>query len=147
MNAANFATTSANVRHGTALSRLLDGRRSVIDTSRNGNGPAPAGPSAAPRPRSLRSRGRTRFLSPPYRGHPNRRRIDSMNWCTVAASEGTSRSRMLLARSMSFRMLLCLHPSARVYLWPYVPLPSEASHSRSTPVGWSVGSSSITMIE
>jgi endoglucanase len=43
LNVANFETTTANLRYGTLLSRLLPGRRFVIDTSRNGNGPARRG--------------------------------------------------------------------------------------------------------
>ncbi|WP_430788545.1 glycoside hydrolase family 6 protein [Actinoplanes sp. G11-F43] len=40
LNVANFETTTANLRYGTELSRLLAGRHFVIDTSRNGSGPA-----------------------------------------------------------------------------------------------------------
>ncbi|WP_433793452.1 glycoside hydrolase family 6 protein [Actinoplanes sp. CA-252034] len=40
INVANFQTTGANLRYGTELSRLLSGRHFVVDTSRNGNGPA-----------------------------------------------------------------------------------------------------------
>ncbi|MFC4065480.1 glycoside hydrolase family 6 protein [Actinoplanes subglobosus] len=40
VNVANFQTTRANLRYGRELSRLLAGRHFVIDTSRNGNGPA-----------------------------------------------------------------------------------------------------------
>jgi endoglucanase len=43
LNVANFETTADNVRYGTALSRLLGGARFVVDTSRNGNGPAQVG--------------------------------------------------------------------------------------------------------
>ncbi|WP_250005505.1 glycoside hydrolase family 6 protein [Actinoplanes sp. M2I2] len=40
LNVANFETTSSNIRYGTRLSRRLGGAHFVIDTSRNGNGPA-----------------------------------------------------------------------------------------------------------
>ena len=40
LNVANFETTAANISYGTALSRHLGGAHFVIDTSRNGNGPA-----------------------------------------------------------------------------------------------------------
>ena len=40
LNVANFETTAANVSYGTALSERLGGAHFVIDTSRNGNGPA-----------------------------------------------------------------------------------------------------------
>ncbi|WP_306205961.1 glycoside hydrolase family 6 protein [Actinoplanes sp. RD1] len=44
LNVANFETTEANIRYGTELSGHLNGARFVIDTSRNGNGPADRGP-------------------------------------------------------------------------------------------------------
>ena len=40
LNVANFETTKSNVKYGTRLSHRLDGAHFVIDTSRNGNGPA-----------------------------------------------------------------------------------------------------------
>ncbi|MEU4692609.1 glycoside hydrolase family 6 protein [Actinoplanes sp. NPDC023714] len=40
LNVANFETTEANVGYGTQISERLGGARFVIDTSRNGNGPA-----------------------------------------------------------------------------------------------------------
>jgi endoglucanase len=43
LNVANFRTTSENLIYGTTLSRLLSGRHFVVDTSRNGNGPARRG--------------------------------------------------------------------------------------------------------
>jgi endoglucanase len=43
LNVANFETTTANITYGTALSGLLGGAHFVIDTSRNGNGPADLG--------------------------------------------------------------------------------------------------------
>ncbi|MBG0563222.1 glycoside hydrolase family 6 protein [Actinoplanes aureus] len=43
LNVANFETTPDNLRYGTLLSRLLAGRHFVVDTSRNGNGPARRG--------------------------------------------------------------------------------------------------------
>lgn len=41
LNVANFETTEANIAYGTAISDRLGGLPFVIDTSRNGNGPAP----------------------------------------------------------------------------------------------------------
>ncbi|MFC4069321.1 glycoside hydrolase family 6 protein [Actinoplanes subglobosus] len=41
LNVANFETTEDNVAYGTAVSDRLGGKPFVIDTSRNGNGPAP----------------------------------------------------------------------------------------------------------
>ena len=43
LNVANFETTAANVAYGTRLSALLGGAHFVVDTSRNGNGPARKG--------------------------------------------------------------------------------------------------------
>jgi endoglucanase len=43
LNVANFEATADNVRYGAALSALLGGARFVVDTSRNGNGPAQIG--------------------------------------------------------------------------------------------------------
>ncbi|BCY05695.1 glycoside hydrolase family 6 protein [Actinoplanes sp. L3-i22] len=43
LNVANFETTKDNLRYGTELSRLLGNAHFVIDTSRNGNGPARPG--------------------------------------------------------------------------------------------------------
>ncbi|WP_232344095.1 glycoside hydrolase family 6 protein [Actinoplanes awajinensis] len=40
LNVANFETTDANIGYGTAISDRLGGAHFVIDTSRNGNGPA-----------------------------------------------------------------------------------------------------------
>ncbi|MFI5935591.1 glycoside hydrolase family 6 protein [Actinoplanes sp. NPDC051494] len=44
LNVANFETTQSNVTYGTALSGQLSGTKFVVDTSRNGNGPAAQGP-------------------------------------------------------------------------------------------------------
>ncbi|MDI6097182.1 glycoside hydrolase family 6 protein [Actinoplanes sp. NEAU-A12] len=41
LNVANFETTEANIAYGTAVSDRVGGLPFVIDTSRNGNGPAP----------------------------------------------------------------------------------------------------------
>jgi endoglucanase len=43
VNVSNFATTAANVAFGNSLSAQLHGAHFVIDTSRNGLGPLPAG--------------------------------------------------------------------------------------------------------
>ncbi len=43
LNVANFETTANNIRYGTAVSRQVSGAHFVIDTSRNGNGPAKVG--------------------------------------------------------------------------------------------------------
>ncbi|AEV86464.1 endoglucanase [Actinoplanes sp. SE50] len=40
LNVANFETTQANLDYGTSISDRLGGTHFVIDTSRNGNGPA-----------------------------------------------------------------------------------------------------------
>ncbi len=41
LNVSNFVSTEDNVSYGNHLSNLLGGKRYVIDTSRNGRGPAP----------------------------------------------------------------------------------------------------------
>jgi endoglucanase len=43
LNVSNFATTAANIAYGDSLSHQLGGAHFVIDTSRNGLGPLPAG--------------------------------------------------------------------------------------------------------
>jgi len=43
LNVANFETTADNITYGTRLSGLLGGAHFVVDTSRNGNGPARKG--------------------------------------------------------------------------------------------------------
>jgi len=40
LNVLNYMTTEANTTYGTAISSLLGGKHFVIDTSRNGRGPA-----------------------------------------------------------------------------------------------------------
>ncbi|GGO89437.1 glycoside hydrolase family 6 protein [Wenjunlia tyrosinilytica] len=55
VNVANFETTEASRSYGHLLSGALDGAHFVIDTSRNGNGPAP------------RSRLREAWCNPPGR--------------------------------------------------------------------------------
>ncbi len=44
LNTANFFTTEDEIGYGEAISGLTNGKHYVIDTSRNGNGPAPAEP-------------------------------------------------------------------------------------------------------
>jgi endoglucanase len=43
LNVANFERTADNIAYGTRLSALLGGAHFVVDTSRNGNGPAQQG--------------------------------------------------------------------------------------------------------
>ncbi|GAA3911527.1 glycoside hydrolase family 6 protein [Actinoplanes auranticolor] len=43
LNVANFETTADNIAYGSRLSALLNGAHFVVDTSRNGNGPAEKG--------------------------------------------------------------------------------------------------------
>ncbi|GAA2685537.1 glycoside hydrolase family 6 protein [Actinoplanes palleronii] len=60
LNVANFETTTDNMGYGMELSKLLGGAHFVIDTSRNGNGPA------------RRGAGDRHWCNPPGRrlGHP-----------------------------------------------------------------------------
>lgn len=53
LNVSNFIRTDANVEYGTEISDLLDGKRFVIDTSRNGVGPSPDGEWCNPEGRAL----------------------------------------------------------------------------------------------
>ena len=41
LNVSNFGTTASNTDYGTQISAQLGGKHFIIDTSRNGNGPAP----------------------------------------------------------------------------------------------------------
>ncbi|WP_242584891.1 glycoside hydrolase family 6 protein [Streptomyces sp. MST-110588] len=43
LNISNFQTTEENTEYGKRLSALVGGKHFVIDTGRNGNGPAPGG--------------------------------------------------------------------------------------------------------
>ncbi|REK90956.1 endoglucanase [Streptomyces inhibens] len=43
LNISNYQTTQENTKYGKRLSALVGGKHFVIDTSRNGNGPAPGG--------------------------------------------------------------------------------------------------------
>ncbi|WP_030376588.1 glycoside hydrolase family 6 protein [Streptomyces rimosus] len=43
LNISNFQTTEENEKYGKQLSSMVGGKHFVIDTSRNGNGPAPGG--------------------------------------------------------------------------------------------------------
>jgi endoglucanase len=61
LNVANFYTTAGSIAYGHQIAQQLGGAHFVIDTSRNGNGPATDGGSSAPR-----------WCNPPGRalGHP-----------------------------------------------------------------------------
>ena len=61
LNVSNYIATSENVQYGDALSNRLGGVGYVIDTSRNGNGPAASGEWCNPPGRAL---GATPTLSP-----------------------------------------------------------------------------------
>jgi endoglucanase len=49
LNVGNFYGTDTTIRYGTSLSRQLGGAHFVIDTGRNGNGPAPVPTDGAPK--------------------------------------------------------------------------------------------------
>jgi endoglucanase len=53
VNVSNFQTTSAELSYGRRISRLVGGKPFVIDTSRNGRGPAPGGAWCNPPERGL----------------------------------------------------------------------------------------------
>jgi endoglucanase len=60
LNVANFQATPGQVAYGHALARRLPGTRFVVDTSRNGQGPAPDGAWCNPPGRGLGRRPSTR---------------------------------------------------------------------------------------
>ncbi|MBB5936353.1 glycoside hydrolase family 6 protein [Streptomyces zagrosensis] len=85
LNVSNFHTTATSTTYGQRLSRLLDGAHFVIDTSRNGNGPAGEGghervwcnPSG-------------RALGEPPTTHTGRPRVDAYLWVKrPGESDGT----------------------------------------------------------
>jgi endoglucanase len=86
-NVANFQTTGASLAHGRAISRRVDGKRFVVDTGRNGNGPW-----LGDEPNS--------WCNPPGRGlgtppttNPGRGGVDAFLWIKhPGASDGTCRS-------------------------------------------------------
>jgi endoglucanase len=53
VNVSNFQTTSSSIAYGKAISALIDGKHFVIDTSRNGLGPAADGQWCNPDGRAL----------------------------------------------------------------------------------------------
>lgn len=71
LNVSNFQTTANSIRYGDAISALTDGRHYVIDTSRNGLGPAPGAQWCNPPGRALGSEPTSRT------GHP---RVDAFLW-------------------------------------------------------------------
>lgn len=57
LNVSNYETTGNNVRYGKSLSSKVGGKRFIVDTSRNGNGPGgtwcnPSGRALGPKPTS-----------------------------------------------------------------------------------------------
>jgi endoglucanase len=62
LNVSNFRSTAAELAYGRRLSRLTAGKRFVVDTSRNGRGPAPGGDWCNPEGRALGTAPRTRRL-------------------------------------------------------------------------------------
>lgn len=53
LNVSNFTTTEANITYGSQISAKTGGAHFVVDTSRNGNGPAPGGEWCNPAGRAL----------------------------------------------------------------------------------------------
>ncbi len=53
LNVSNFGSTSSEVSYGTAITTALDGSHFIVDTSRNGQGPAPGGAWCNPPGRGL----------------------------------------------------------------------------------------------
>lgn len=81
LNVANFVSTTENVEYGRAVQRLVGGVGFVIDTGRNGAGPAPDGEWCNPPGRKLGSPPTT---SPPYGA------VDALLWIKrPGESDGT----------------------------------------------------------
>jgi endoglucanase len=64
LNVSNYVGTEENVKYGTQLSSLLGGVHFIIDTSRNGAGPAPGNAWCNPPGRALGPRPTIRTSSP-----------------------------------------------------------------------------------
>lgn len=64
LNVANFQRTRDNITFGREISSRLDGEHFVVDTSRNGLGPAPDGQSCNPPERALGGRPTARTADP-----------------------------------------------------------------------------------
>jgi endoglucanase len=64
LNVSNFQTTASSIAYGKQIAAQLGGRRFVIDTSRNGNGPAPGGSWCNPPDRALGPRPTARTDDP-----------------------------------------------------------------------------------
>jgi endoglucanase len=56
LNVSNFLTTDAEIAYGNAVSTLVGGKHFIVDTSRNGLGPAPDGAWCNPSGRALGDR-------------------------------------------------------------------------------------------
>ncbi len=81
LNVANFVGTGENVEYGQALSAELGGTGFIIDTSRNGAGPAPGNEWCNPPGRKL---GPTPTTDPPWA------RVDALLWVKAPGeSDGT----------------------------------------------------------
>lgn len=81
LNVANFVGTAENVEYGRAVQRLVGDVGFIIDTSRNGAGPAPDGEWCNPPGRKL---GAPPTTSPPYAG------VDALLWIkSPGESDGT----------------------------------------------------------
>jgi endoglucanase len=82
LNVSNFRTTASQVRYGRRVSRAAGGKHFVIDTSRNGRGPAAGGEWCNPPGRGLGTPPRTRRL-------PSRL-VDALLWVKrPGESDGT----------------------------------------------------------
>lgn len=64
LNVSNFITSSASISYGQQLSGLVGGKHFVIDTSRNGNGPAPDNTWCNPDGRALGEKPTTQTGNP-----------------------------------------------------------------------------------
>jgi len=82
LNVSNYNRTADEVAYGTKLSKATNGKHFVIDTSRNGQGPAPDNEWCNPPGRALGERPRTTNL-------PSKR-VDALLWIKAPGeSDGT----------------------------------------------------------
>jgi endoglucanase len=72
LNVSNFRRTRTEVAYGTRIAEITGGKPFVVDTSRNGRGPAPLGEWCNPPGRALGTPPRTRRLPSPL--------VDALLW-------------------------------------------------------------------
>lgn len=83
LNVSNFISTEDNIRYGNYLSNLLEGKKYIIDTSRNGSGPDKNLTWCNPSGRALGQ-------APSLNNSPNHKALDAFLWIKFPGeSDGT----------------------------------------------------------